>query len=243
MSSAVEQKSPAAPQLGDDDGFTPDSRVPGILTKVGHLVRENAVTLMVGALLIWLVGGPLIFLVRMSLGTGTPADPGALTFSNFTQIASFPETYPALLNTVVYSAGVSFVSLLLAVAAAWLIERTDMPGRNLAWVAVLAPLAVPGMLASMSWILLLTPRTGALNILLRGALGLFGIDLEQGPFNIYSLGGMIFVEGVRGTTTLFLMIVGAFRLMDPSLEDAAAMAGAGKMSTMRRGIFQGGVHE
>src|SRR5680860_581474 len=234
MSSTVEQESPAAPQLDGDDGFTPDSGINGLLTKIGRLFRENAVALIVGAMLIWLVGGPLIFLVRMSLGTGSPADPGALTFSNFTQIASFPETYPAVLNTIVYSAGVSFVSLFLAVAAAWLIERTDMPGRNLAWVAVLAPLAVPGMLASMSWILLLTPRTGALNILLRALLGVFGIDMEQGPFNIYSLGGMIFVEGVRGTTTLFLMIVGAFRLMDPSLEDAAAMAGASKMSTMRR---------
>jgi iron(III) transport system permease protein len=53
-------------------------------------------------------------------------------------------------------------------------------------------------------------------------------------FNIFTLPGMIFIEGMSGSTTLFLLMVGAFRLMDPSMEEAARISGAGTMTTLRR---------
>jgi iron(III) transport system permease protein len=99
---------------------------------------------------------------------------------------------------------------------------------------MLLPLAMPGMLASMAWILLLSPKIGLINLLIRGALDIVGIHLATGPLDIYTLGGMIYIESVRGSTTLFLMMVGAFRLMDPALEEAAAIAGAGRLRTLRR---------
>jgi iron(III) transport system permease protein len=99
---------------------------------------------------------------------------------------------------------------------------------------MLLPLAMPGMLASMAWILLLSPKIGLINLLIRGALDIVGIHLETGPLDIYTLGGMIFIESIRGSTTLFLMMVGAFRLMDPSLEEAAATSGAGRLRSLRR---------
>lgn len=206
----------------------------GLVETLMRVVREHTFAVVIGAMLLWLIAGPLWFLIRMSLGTGTPANPGPLTLANYETMLGDGRTYSALGNTVLYSVATTVISLTLATAAAWLVERTDLPGRNLAWIAMLAPIAIPGVLASMAWILLLSPGTGALNVFLRNVVGLFGIQLETGPFNIYSLWGMIFVEGIRGTTSLFLLIVGAFRLMDPSLEDASSLSGANPAHTLRR---------
>ena len=69
---------------------------------------------------------------------------------------------------------------------AWLIERTNTPLRNVAYALVIAPVAMPGMLLSMSWVLLMSPNVGIINKAL-----MFVFGLEAAPFNIYSLGGMI----------------------------------------------------
>jgi iron(III) transport system permease protein len=170
----------------------------------------------------------------MSVRTGSPSAPGEFTLNNFAAVYGSPQTYPTLINTALYAIGVTVVSLVIAAGFAWLTERTDMPGRSFAWVIVLIPIAMPGMLASMAWILLLAPNIGIINVFLRDLLSVVGIQMETGPFNIYSLAGMIFVEGVRGASILFLMLVGAFRLMDPSLEEAAEVAGSSRLNSLRR---------
>ena len=117
---------------------------------------------------------------------------------------------------------------------AFLTERTDLPYRNVAWGLMLVPMAMPGLLFAVSWTLLLSPRIGMFNVWLREFLDLFGIEVSEGPFNIYSLWGMIFLEGMRGVTTTFLIMVGAFRAMDPSVEEAARTSGASNFTTLRR---------
>jgi iron(III) transport system permease protein len=81
----------------------------------------------------------------------------------------------------------------------------------------------------MAWVLLLSPRIGLINKWLQS---LFG--LEQPPINVYSLGGMVFLEGLRLVPTAFLMLVPLMRSMDPALEEAAAVSGARPLSTMRK---------
>lgn len=70
---------------------------------------------------------------------------------------------------------------------------------------ILIPMAIPGVLFALGWALLLSPKTGTMNLILRGALEALGLQLTQEPLNIYSLGGLIFLDGVRGVTTIFLM--------------------------------------
>jgi iron(III) transport system permease protein len=82
--------------------------------------------------------------------------------------------------------------------------------------------------------LLLAPRMGLINIATRGFLSFFGVSLEDGPFNIQSLWGIIYLSWMRGVSTIFLMIVGAFRLMDPALEEAARLSGANPKGIWRR---------
>ncbi len=206
-----------------------------ILERLVRFARDNVIALLVGALLIWLVAGPISLLFTMSVRGGTPAVQGPFTIRNYAAVYSSGQTWSAMSNTLIYATMVTVVSLLLAATFAWLLERTDMPGRGLAWIAMLIPLAMPGMLSSMAWILMLSPRIGVLNIATRTVMGWFGLGVgDVGPINIYSMGGMVFIEGIKGANTLFLMLVGAFRLMDPSLEDASTLSGATRLQTLRR---------
>jgi len=113
--------------------------------------------------------------------------------------------------------------------AAWLVERTDAPFKTVFFVGAFASLAMPALIKGIGWILLLGPNAGAVNTLLAQLLGLAG-----GPVNIFSLGGMVFVEAVLWTPAAFLMARAPLRAIDPALEDAAAMSGGGMWRTFRR---------
>jgi iron(III) transport system permease protein len=91
---------------------------------------------------------------------------------------------------------------------------------------IIIPFFIPGILEAIGWIMLLSPKTGTLNVWLRDLLG-----LKQSPFNIYSLGGIIWVMSLGSVSFLFLFFVTALRSMDASLEEAAALAGAGPLRT------------
>jgi iron(III) transport system permease protein len=204
------------------------------LASLKQAIKNNTLSLAISALLLWVVAAPIIMLIMSSLREGNFISPGAFTLGNYRTVYLSPMTYPALLNTLIYAAAVSSISLVMATIFAWLVERTDMPGSDWAWTMMLLPLAMPGILRSMAWILLLSPRSGIVNVYLREFLNLFGVNLTEGPFNIFTLTGMIFIEAVSGSTTLFLLMVGAFRLMDPSMEEAAKISGATTMTTLRR---------
>jgi iron(III) transport system permease protein len=184
---------------------------------------------------LWLLLVPMLLLVLNSIRTGPPSSlTGPWTLRNYYVLFSNPLFYTALVNTVVISVISTLGGLVIAVLFAWLIERTDMPFRALAWIAVLLPLAIPGVLFALSWMLLLAPRVGLINIALRAFISLFGFSLEEGPLNIQSLWGIVFLSWMRGVSTIFLMIVGAFRLMDPSLEEAARLSGAAPKIVLHR---------
>ncbi|TDI65213.1 MAG: iron ABC transporter permease [Alphaproteobacteria bacterium] len=182
------------------------------------------------------VGGfvmtPLVFLVLGSFSLAelpTDISLSNLGFANYEEVWWDPDTYRVLNNTVIYTTGATAFGITLAAVLAWLVERTNIPGKIWIYAGVPMTLAMPGMLQAMAWVLLLSPRIGFLN---RWAQALLG--LESAPINIYSLEGMIFIEGLRLVPTAFLMLVPLLRAMDPALEEAAAMSGATPQATMRR---------
>ncbi len=198
-----------------------------------RVLQQHSFSWAIAFFLILVVAAPIAMLVISSFREGSYVFPGVFTLSNYKAVYLNSHTYPAIINTMIYAAAGSVISILLSILFAFLVERTDMPGRDWAWSMMLLPLAMPGILRSMAWILLLQPKTGIINIWLR-ATGIFGPNLTEGPINIYTLTGMIFVATMGGTTTLFLLMVGVFRLMDPSMEEAAWVCGAGKWTIMRR---------
>ncbi|HET8563658.1 MAG TPA: hypothetical protein VFM35_07300, partial [Candidatus Binatia bacterium] len=185
-------------------------------------------------ILLWLILIPLGQMVISSFRTGHPAAPGPFTFSNYLVAYTNPLTYRMIFNTLVFAGGGTAITVCIAVLFAWLLERTDMPLRNLCWTLLLIPLAMPGLLFSMSYVLLFMPKSGIINVFIRDLLASFGVEISAGPINIYSLGGMIFLDGMRGVTTVFLLIAGAFRMMDPALEEASFAAGAKNWATVLR---------
>ncbi len=196
---------------------------------------ETAAFYIIGGLVAYLVLVPMGILLWSSFRTGRPGFPGGTyTLVNYVTAYLDPSTYSTLLNTVAYAGTGTLISLTIAITFAWLLECTNIPLRNLCYSLLLIPMAIPGMLFTIAWVMLLTPTIGFINLILRGVLDWVGIHLSQGPLNIYTLPGMCFLDGLRHVPTLFLMTVGGFRMMDPSLEEAALVAGANKFRTLRR---------
>jgi iron(III) transport system permease protein len=186
-------------------------------------------TLGVGLLLAYLVLLPLALVVLSSFRPGGfPLDPG-FTLRNYVTAYGDPG-FPALLGaTLMFALGSSALALVLGLGLAWLVERSDLPGREALRGLVLLPMATPPILLAIAWAMLLSPRNGVINQLLMNALA-----LSQAPLDIYTLPGMVFVQGLALVPTAYLFLSPAFANMDPSLEEAAIASGAGTWTVIRR---------
>ncbi|SFT47625.1 iron ABC transporter permease [Mesorhizobium sp. YR577] len=194
-------------------------------------LSNNLTLIFITALILLMVVLPVIRLVISSFQEGHPAFPDGWTLDNYGYALTQPNLLETLGRTFWIAAIGTLFALCLAVLLAFLVERTDMPFRNLAWMVIIIPMAMPGILFAMGWALLLSPNSGALNVALRGLLNLVGLDIGKGPIDIFSVGGLIFLDSIRGVTTIFLMVVGSFRMMDPTLEEAAMTSKANRIKT------------
>ena len=113
------------------------------------------------------------------------------------------------------------VAFFFGIPAAWLVERTNLPGKTIVFTLMTIGLLMPGFAAAMGWLFLMHPRIGLLNTLLIGALG-----LAEAPFDISSILGMGWVQGLNLAPLSFIMTAAVFRAMDPALEESAQMSGA-----------------
>ena len=178
------------------------------------------------------VAVPLGFLVLGSFSSGRflgEIDLRALTLENYRVVWGSPATHAVFLNTVIYALGAIAIGVPLALALAFLVERTNIPGKIWIFSAVTLCLAMPGLLHAMAYVLLFSPRIGFINRILMNAFA-----LETAPFDIYGLTGMALVEGLRLVPTAFLMMLPLLRNMDPALEEAATTSGAGPLTVLRR---------
>lgn len=181
----------------------------------------------VGVLLAFLTLYPTAMLFYGSLSDAPVGTLGRFTLAHYRAAYTDPATYRLMANSFVFAAGAAGLSVLLGLVLAWITVRTNAPGRALFELVALAPNVLPPLLVATSWTLVLSPRIGILNLTLLRWLGL-------PPLNVYSLGGMIFVEGLVLTPLAFLIIAAALRAMDPSLEEAARLAGSGHLDAARR---------
>jgi iron(III) transport system permease protein len=175
---------------------------------------------------------PLLFLVLGSFSQARlPAEfsLSRLGLANYIKVWGDPGTYAVMSNSLWFALGSTAYGTVIAAALAWLVERTNIPGKIWIYAGVPMTLAMPGMLQAIAWVLLASPRIGFIN---KGLMDVFG--LSSPLFNIYTLPGMIFIEGLRMVPTAFLMLVPLLRSMDPSLEEAAAMSGARPASALRK---------
>ena len=180
---------------------------------------------------LWLVLAPVVMVVLTSFQAEPLAHVADYTIGNYLEVYLDPDTYELLSNTMLFGAGAIAVGFFFAFPLAWLVERTNTPGRNLMYGLILSPMAIPPMISALGWERLLDPKIGLINIVLRSLLGLEG---EDGPLNVFTLFGMSFVMGLSMVPTVFLILAPSIRNLDPSFEDASLVAGATWYTTFRR---------
>jgi iron(III) transport system permease protein len=184
----------------------------------------------VGAgILVYLAVLPLLMLLIGSFQAEVAPREFVYTLKNYYAAYASEYTYSTFLNSLIFASGSAGLSFILGTMLAWLTERTNTPLRKIFVPLAVVPLILPGVLESIAWIFLLSPKFGYLNVWL---MNLFG--LQSPPFNVFSLPGMIWVHSVGQVPLAFLLMVAAFKSMDPSLEESAMMSGANTWQTFRR---------
>ena len=181
------------------------------------------------AALIYLAVLPLIMLVVGSFQAEVAPREFIYTLKNYQNAYASEYTYSTFKNSLIFASGSAALSFILGTLLAWLTERTNTPLRAIFVPIAVVPLILPGVLESIAWIFLLSPKFGYLNVWLKYFFG-----LQSPPFNVFSLPGMIWVHSVGQVPLAFLMMVAAFKSMDPSLEESAMMSGGNTWQTLRR---------
>ena len=171
---------------------------------------------------------PVVMLVFGSFSEGIGAF-GTFTLEKYIQSYTDPEFAEIIVNTVIFTIGSAFVATLLALFLAYLNTRTDIPFKFLFGIISIIPMMIPHILFSVSWVLLLNPSNGMINLFLQQIL-----SLENSPFNIYTLGGMILVEGLLDLPIAYLILAPAMAAFDVSLEESSKVSGASNLRTLTR---------
>jgi iron(III) transport system permease protein len=154
---------------------------------------------------------------------------GRLTLAKYAAVYTDPALARVVANTLVFVLGSSLVATGLALFLAYLNTRTDIPFKGLFRVISIVPMMIPHLLFAVSWALLLNPSNGMLNSAVKDALA-----LDAMPFDIYTLPGMILVEGLLDMPIAYLIIAPAMSAFDVALEESSRVFGAGAWRTLLR---------
>ena len=182
------------------------------------------------ALVAFCVVFPLFLVVVQSFQVAAPGEAARYGLDGWRAALGEPGLRGALWNTFTVTFVRQILSLPLAVFIAWLLARTDLPGRSWIEFAFWAAFFLPSFTVTLSWILLLDPEYGLINTAL-AALPFVG----KGPFNIYSFWGIVWVHIVTGSLTVkVILLAPAFAKMNASFEEASRVAGASTLRTALR---------
>jgi len=180
----------------------------------------------------WTLLGGIVFMslvaLYMSFVPFLPTEPG-LTLEHWTNLARPYFVTRVLPNTLIVGTGTVLVSLFFAGPLAWLLNRTALPYRSF-FISVLAVVVlIPGFVKAMGWILLINPKIGLINHAIAGILGLKAV-----PLTLANPYGMAWVMGLSLTPSMFFLLSGPMRSLDPSLEEAANVSGANRWWTFAK---------
>lgn len=180
-------------------------------------------------LLIGIVGAltlcPVLMLLLGSFSEGLTAF-GSFTTQKYVDAYTDPDLLLVMTNTVIFVVGSATLATVLAVFLAYLSTRTNIPFRFLFHLIPIIPMMIPNLLFAVSWALLLNPSNGMINVALVELL-----SLERGPFNVYTLWGMIVVEALIDLPIAYLVIAPAMASFDVSLEESSRVSGASPART------------
>ncbi|HEY4134039.1 MAG TPA: iron ABC transporter permease [Alphaproteobacteria bacterium] len=202
----------------------------GLVARVGRWMTPTNILLVLCAVVAaWLVLVPLAALFYTAFAEDTPYGPGAFTLQNFVDVLTDRYFTDLFVKSVIFAGGTAVVTFALGTVVAWVVERTDAPGRGWFHGFALLSFAVPGLLTTMAWILILSPNIGWLNGELKAWFG-----LDAAPFNIYTMTGMVWALSSHYFPLAYLLMGPAFRVLDTRMEEAAVMSGANNFEVATR---------
>jgi len=175
---------------------------------------------------------PVLIVLFRSLTTARFGAFVGFTVENYLRVFTDPEILPMMNNSLVYAAGSAILGTGLGAMLAWIVARTNTPGKTLVELMPIYPLLMPPIMDNIAWILLLAPKSGILNSFLRESWG-----IQEQVFNAFSLPAMIWVFGLACVPLGYLFLLPVFLSFDPSLEESAYIAGSKPMHTMLRITF------
>jgi iron(III) transport system permease protein len=170
---------------------------------------------------------PVFFLFQAALDVGDPQvrPPTAYGFDNFNGIFQYPQI---LLNTLTVSVAATVMALVFGFVMAWILTRTNVPGRHLFEQLMAVPYYLTPLLGALAWSLLGSPESGFINQIWR-ALGGTGHLID-----INTAYGIAWVMALFEGSVAFVMIAAVMKSMDPALEEASQIIGASRLRTMLR---------
>lgn len=177
------------------------------------------------ALLFAILAVTILYPMGWAMIGSLQTDMGEWTLSHYQRVFS-PYYLRVMGTTLVYAILSTGLALAIAVPLAWSVARTDMPGK--AWIraGITVTFVMPPLFHALAFVFLFQRRAGLVNALLQGLIGIR-------PFNIYTLQGLVIVTAFGLFPQMFLLVDGALRSIDPSLEEAAAVAGASHLRIAR----------
>lgn len=183
-------------------------------------------------ILVYQVVIPLLMIVWTSLKVERPGEAGffdfSFSFANYVRAFGSTGFWLATWNTICFALASTTFSFMLGTFLAWVVHRTNTPLARLIGVITLGRIIIPGILITVSWILLASPSIGVLNHAFEAMTGVKAL------LNIYSFWGMVWVHSLEITPLAYLLLSAALQSMDPRLEEASLAAGAGHWATLRR---------
>jgi len=210
----------------DVEHGTRRSPVDGLRRRLARALTPRTLVLgLVAAVVAYLALVPVVTMFVASLQSAFLFKGSTWTLQNYVDTFTSATFYRLLVNSIGYAFGTAIIALVIGFGLAWLFARTNTPFKSFAVLTALVPLVIPGILNTVSWLLLLNPRTGILNVLLSS------LGLPQ--FDVYSLGGMILIQSIHVAPIAFIMGVAAFSSLDSTLEEAALASGASTFKVVR----------
>ena len=184
-------------------------------------------------LLAALVGGaaavlvlyPIAFLIQASLSVGDPQarPPEAYGLGNYAELPRYSHIFS---NTVLVAVAATVVAIVVGFVMGWILSRTNVPGRHVFEQLMALPYYVTPLMGALAWSLLGSPSGGFLNQAWR-ALGGSGHLID-----VNSAWGIAWVMALFEGSVAFVMIGAVMKSMDPALEEASLVLGAGRTRTM-----------
>lgn len=187
---------------------------------------DQIMTILSFVLLLIIVVAPVGMIIYNAVWDSTAK---CIDFSMFKEVILQKENISAMRNTLVIGILTTLFATIAGVFFAWLLARSDIPmKRFMKWLFTI-PFMIPPFLGAMAWDMMLSGRGGYLNMWLMRT-----FDLDTAPFNVNSVGGIIFVQAIYMFPFVYNQVSAALERMDPTLEECARIAGARQFYVIRK---------